>query len=80
MTNSSNYKFPGPCSELEDGVYATRDVFQYLICHNKQSSYESCEQDKIYDPCEKKCLSLTEVSDLFINTFTRRKYKLILWK
>merc|ERR1712180_298536 len=50
-----------PCATKDDGVHATKDVFQYMICKNKRASYHSCG-NKLFDPCKKRCVSAWEVS------------------
>jgi len=50
-----------PCATKDDGVHATKDVFQYMICKHKRASYHSCG-NKLFDPCKKRCVSAWEVS------------------
>jgi len=52
---------PGPCTFRKDGRYATRNVFQYLVCRNHEASYESCRSNMIYDSCSKECVQHSKV-------------------
>merc|ERR1712142_989732 len=50
-----------PCSKKADGIYTTRDAFQYMVCKDKHASYISCG-DNLFDPCTKKCVVPSKVS------------------
>merc|ERR1712126_435157 len=49
------------CSKKADGIYATRDAFQYMVCKDHRASFVSCG-DNLFDPCTKTCVSPSKVS------------------
>merc|ERR1719494_1244263 len=50
-----------PCLKKADGIYTTRDAFQFMVCKNHHASYVSCG-DNLFDPCTQKCVAPAKVS------------------
>ena len=49
-----------PCDAKSDGKYATRDIYEYLVCKNHIASYVPCVR-QIFDPSSKICVDYSKV-------------------
>ena len=44
------------CEDKDDGLYPTKDFFQYLECTSNQGTHHKCPPNHVFDPEERKCV------------------------
>ena len=51
-----------PCDEKPNGNYSIHDVFKYLVCKDRASSYMKCQDNFVFSPDEKHCVKISTQS------------------
>lgn len=55
-------KDDNPCEVLKDGNYPIRDVFKYMTCKDKKTTYNECEEKEVFEPGTLVCVDASTQS------------------